>query len=123
MVERPTVRPGTPAGTGASSTDPLQSLSTPSQTSAPGAPATQLSTTCPPTQLVTPAAPQAPPPHDVGWDTYPSSTDPLQSLSTPSQTSALGVPGAQLSTTCPPTQLVTPAAPQAPTPQDVGCET
>jgi hypothetical protein len=49
-----------------------------------------------------------------------SSVCPSQSLSSPSQTSAVGVPGEQLSTTEPLTQEVEPVFAQTPVPQLVG---
>jgi hypothetical protein len=103
-----------------SSTEPSQLLSTPSQTSADGAPGAQVSTRAPPVQTSSPVAAQAPVPQLVGVGAMPSSTEPSQLLSTPSQTSADGAPGAQVSTSAPPVQTSSPVAAQAPVPQLVG---
>src|SRR5207302_975656 len=70
-----------------SSTSPLQSLSMPSQTSAPGVPGVHCWGT-PPTQLSTVRRQALTP--QVVWPS-PSSIFPLQSLSLPSQTSGLGI--------------------------------
>jgi len=85
----------------------------------------QLSTTEPPMQLVEPVEAHAPAPQAVGTEAYSSSVELSQSSSVPLQTesSAAGVPRAQLSTTAPLTQEVEPVEAQAPTPQDVGAET
>ena len=83
------------------STTPLQSLSKPSQTSAVGAPGVQVSTIAPPTQLYVPVEAHWPTPQVVGVEAMPLSTTPLQSLSKPSQTSAVGEPAEQLSTILP----------------------
>src|SRR5437867_2096782 len=101
------------------STTPSQSLSTPSHVSAVGVPAAQLSTSPPLTHVRDPADAQAPTPHVVATAAIPSSTVPLQSLSTPSHVSAVGVPAAQLSTTTPLTHVRDPADAQAPTPHVV----
>ena len=76
-------------------------------------------------QLVDPVEAQAPVPQAVGTETYSSSVELSQSSSAPLQaeSSAAGVPGAQLSTTAPLTQEVEPVEAQAPTPQDVGAGT
>ena len=92
------------------------------ESSTPGVPGVQLSTTAPVTQEVVPVEAQAPTPQDVGVETKSSSAAPLQSSSSPSHvaSSAAGEPGAQLSTMEPPTQFVEPVEAQAPTPQVVG---
>ena len=76
-------------------------------------------------QLVEPVEAQAPVPQAVGTETYSSSVELSQSSSAPLQaeSSAAGVPGAQLSTTAPLTQEVEPVDAQPPTPQVVGTET
>jgi len=103
---------------------PLQSLSTPSHvaSSAAGVPAVQLSATLPLTQEVKPVEAQAPVPQVVGTEMYSSSVELSQSSSAPLQTesSAAGVPGAQLSTTEPLMQLVERVEAHAPTPHVVG---
>ena len=102
---------------------PSQSLSIPSQVASlvAGVPAVQLSWTLPLTQEVVPVAAHWPKPQVVGCETYPSSTWPLQSLSTPSQLRSFtaGVPAVQLSDSTPAVQEVVPVAWQAPTPQVV----
>jgi hypothetical protein len=82
----------------------------------------QLSSSSPLTQEVAPVAAQAPIPQAVGAETKSSSTWLLQSSSTPLQvvSSTAGVPGVQLSSTEPLTQLVDPVEEQPPTPQVVG---
>src|SRR3954469_11964331 len=89
-----------------------------------GVPGVQPSCTAPLTQLVAPVRPQAPTPQLVATATYSSSATPSQSSSMPSHvvSPAAGEPGAQLSLTSPPRQLVVPARPQAPIPQLVGSE-
>ena len=52
-----------------------------------------------------------------------SSVNVSQSLSIPSQTSAVGDPGVQVSVSLPSIQVIAPVEPQAPTPHEVGSET
>src|SRR5688572_31370704 len=90
-----------------------------------GSCSTQLSWSTPATQLVTPVAAHAPTPQLVDAATNPSSMEPSQSLSRPSQvtSAAPGVPGSQLSVSCPSSQLVAPTDPQAPSPHCVASAT
>src|SRR5262249_22655426 len=103
-----------------SSTWPLQLLSTPSQlaSSAAGVPAWPDSCTCPFTHAFMPVLAHAPTPQFVAIATKPSSSWPLQLLSTPSQLASFfaGVPAVQLFLTTPPTQFVAPVLAHAPTP-------
>jgi hypothetical protein len=82
----------------------------------------QLSSRTPLTQEVVPVAAQPPTPQVVGAETKSSSTWLSQSSSTLLQLASLaaGVPGVQLSTSEPLTQLVEPVEAQPPTPQVVG---
>src|SRR5687767_14810555 len=100
----------------------------PSQVVSPTAPApaTQLSSSTPPTQLEMPELAHAPMPQLVvtGW--YSSSTVPSQSLSWPSQlvsTVSSGDPCTQLSSRTPFTQLELPELAHTPKPQLVGAPT
>ncbi len=84
-----------------------------------------MSTTWPLTQAFSPVEAQAPVPQVVGTGTYSSSVVPSQSssMALQSESSAAGVPGAQVSTTWPSTQASSPVEAQAPAPQLVGTGT
>src|SRR5258706_482181 len=68
---------------------PSQLSSMPLHTSVCGAPGAQESCTAPATHDVAPVRAQAPTPHVVATATYPSSVEPLQLLSIPSQLASL----------------------------------
>ena len=113
-------------GTYPSSRIPLQSSSTSSHvvSLAAGVPGVHIVTGVPATQSVTPTELHAPTPHVVALEAYASSFTPLQLSSTPSQVASFGagIPGVQESITAPVTQLVLPAATQAPTPHVVATD-
>ena len=116
------------SSTPSSAVEPSQLLSRPSQTSAPGVPGVQVSDCAPATQVSVPEAAHSPTPQLVGSPYQASSTpssavEPSQLLSRPSQSSALGVPGVQVSWRAPTTQISCPAAPHSPTPQLVDLKT
>lgn len=107
----------------ASSVEPSQSSSVPSQTlSSPvGLPGVHESSSEPETQLVLPLDSHTPVPHVVDALLNDSSVEPSQSSSLPSHalSSPVGLPGVHESCSDPDTQLVDPVDAHTPSPHDV----
>src|SRR5262245_42526527 len=103
---------------------PSQSSSTPLHVSGEGSPGVHVFCSTPATQDVAPAAWQAPTPHVVLVEIYPSSATPSQLSSRPSQVAseAAGDPGVHVFCSTPATQEIAPAAWQAPTPHVVSAD-